>query len=468
MKKKTKNERVAEAILQSVCSKMKVRAHAFIPILDIMKFEPMRRSSKKYLLGTDGEVIYYNPLQIIQIAKEKVLLPKLERTIFHIILHGLLGHFEQTGWRDKKLSGAVKDIQVARCMRMLYSDEELEVRRKDESDLLDNYFGDELYFKGLKDEVVRKSTLSGSKKFTYDNHNLWDSSKVSKAKVSKGKGSGKEGDGVAHPENKEGQSLWDKGRKLLLGKEPKDAASMEKQIRGLLGKQSGSSKQYGQNGGDAENEVEWIKSSNSYKELMEKITSLSERVLEEQEIDKVLYQYGLELYGDVPLVEPEEITEKHCLNTLVVAVDTSGSCTHRAALFFREMVEVFEEIRKIGSIKHICYLECDTEITKQMDCYDVEEFIEFGKTHTFRGGGGTNFTPVFQYADSLLEAGELVDAVIYITDAYGDFPDTKPEYDTYLLLDVDSDEDWDYLEAAEYIPEWAECIVMENQKGSNE
>ena len=83
---------------------------------------------------------------------------------------------------------------------------------------------------------------------------------------------------------------------------------------------------------------------------------------------------------------------------------------------------------------------------------------------------GTDFTPVFAHADKLAEAGETVDAVIYITDGWGEFPEyeTKPPYEVFLLLDIEEEWEMDGLE----LPDWAETIVMNqtenNYEGTNE
>ena len=90
-----------------------------------------------------------------------------------------------------------------------------------------------------------------------------------------------------------------------------------------------------------------------------------------------------------------------------------------------------------------------------------DEFIEFGKRHTFQGGGGTDFKPVFEHADQLLEAGEQVDGVIYISDGWGDFPwyEKGPSYPVFFLLEEEyEDEDSDEFWINTNFPEWVECI----------
>ena len=55
------------------------------------------------------------------------------------------------------------------------------------------------------------------------------------------------------------------------------------------------------------------------------------------------YSYGLQLYGDMPLIEPLEYSEERKIADLVIVIDTSGSCE-------KELVRVFlEETRGAGA-----------------------------------------------------------------------------------------------------------------------
>ena len=426
--KKCKSAETAEKILDSVCSTMKTRVYTFIPVLNLLKFVAVKDNID---ICTDGERIYYNPKYVIRQAKRKQLY-LVEYTLFHILLHGILGHFEQGTWKDKELAWAVWDIQVYRCMKMIYKSDRL--MREIDKDLECDYIEEELYFKGVKNKVLRKRVIINGKNCWYENHSYW---------------------------NEKAKLFWVEIKRILFGKEDITGDEAEGMLENLLKKEAARNR-YGQGSADFENEVELEgKSQTSYQELLAKITKLSEVVHEEQELDKVLYQYGLDLYGDVPLVESEEISEKHCLHTLVIAVDTSGSCTERAELFFRELVAVLDEIKRIGRIEHICYLECDWDITFQEDYYSLEEFVEFGTKHTFHGGGGTSFEPVFWHVDKLVEEGETVDALIYITDGYGDMDgiEEQPPYEVCFLLDVDDDVDAEFLKE-DYLTPWVQCFVL--------
>ena len=96
VKTKTKKVKLAEVFLDSVCANMKTRAHAFIPVLQKMEFVPVKEEVE---ICTNGEVVFYNAKKIIELAKAGCL-DMVERTLFHILFHGMLGHFEETKWKQ--------------------------------------------------------------------------------------------------------------------------------------------------------------------------------------------------------------------------------------------------------------------------------------------------------------------------------------------------------------------------------
>ena len=53
-----------------------------------------------------------------------------------------------------------------------------------------------------------------------------------------------------------------------------------------------------------------------------------------------------------------------------------------------------------------------------------------------KGFGGTDFRPVFDYTRSLMDEGvfQNLKGLIYFTDGYGEFPKTKPPFDTAFVF----------------------------------
>jgi predicted metal-dependent peptidase len=51
--------------------------------------------------------------------------------------------------------------------------------------------------------------------------------------------------------------------------------------------------------------------------------------------------------------------------------------------------------------------------------------------HSLAGRGGTRFTPVFEWIE---KQGGAPDALIYFTDAMGEFPEHEPPYEVLWLV----------------------------------
>lgn len=111
---------------------------------------------------------------------------------------------------------------------------------------------------------------------------------------------------------------------------------------------------------------------------------------------------------------------------LVVAVDTSGSIREA------EIEHFFSEINAIkGQIRaRITLICCDAEIDEQSPLI-FEAWDEFKFNTQVKGGGGTDFRPVFRWID---QQDMTPDTLLYFTDACGEFPDYEPTYPVVWLV----------------------------------
>ena len=111
---------------------------------------------------------------------------------------------------------------------------------------------------------------------------------------------------------------------------------------------------------------------------------------------------------------------------LVIAIDTSGSIPRDALEDFLEEVDALK-----GQIRaSIALLLCDAALAAgtPLRFFPWERIaLPDGPS----GGGGTRFTPVFEWVES-----EPVrpDALLYFTDAEGEFPDRAPDYPVLWLV----------------------------------
>jgi predicted metal-dependent peptidase len=100
---------------------------------------------------------------------------------------------------------------------------------------------------------------------------------------------------------------------------------------------------------------------------------------------------------------------------LVAAVDTSGSISQgQLRAFAAEIKGLFEFCDELTAVT------CDAKVR---ECVRLGSFEDFLKKLKFKGGGGTDFRPVFELA----EADRMrPDALVYLTDGKGIFPKTRP------------------------------------------
>jgi len=196
-----------------------------------------------------------------------------------------------------------------------------------------------------------------------------------------------------------------------------------------------------------------------YEFLLREIISVSEALEKEDDLDKTLYTYGLEMYGDVPLVEPEECSEVRKINTLVIALDTSGSCRERIPLFLREVKKLFLDIQDKFEADRVCLLQCDSQIQKETVYHDLYSFMQEADRMEICGGGGTDFTPVCRRVGELQKT-QTVDALFYLTDAKGRYPeDEKISCPVYFLVTPEDIKD------KEEVPEWVKLCPVISAEG---
>ena len=95
--------------------------------------------------------------------------------------------------------------------------------------------------------------------------------------------------------------------------------------------------------------------------------------------------------------------------SVLLVRDTSGSmfCEETQGAILAEMIEISKRAEVL-----VC--DCDTEIHQ---VYKVRKQSDF---KNYEGGGGTSFVKPFEEAKK-----RNVDAVIYMTDLYGEFPDPR-------------------------------------------
>ena len=153
--------------------------------------------------------------------------------------------------------------------------------------------------------------------------------------------------------------------------------------------------------------------------------------------DYIFYTYGLQLYGNMPLVEPPETKEEKRIEDFVIAVDTSMSTS--GALVRRFLACTYAILRSTATFTrkvNIRILQCDDQIRSDTVLHDLEDLKDYMEHFTLAGGSATDFRPVFQHVERLRAEGAFTSlrGLIYFTDGMGIYPQKRPPYETAFVL----------------------------------
>lgn len=106
------------------------------------------------------------------------------------------------------------------------------------------------------------------------------------------------------------------------------------------------------------------------------------------------------------------------MGEVVIALDTSGS----VASVLDEFGSTVKDILNATAPLRVHVVYCDAAVNR-VNTFDRGQEVTFEAV----GGGGTDFRPVFDY---VRDQGIRPACLLYLTDMYGAFPDSPPEYPT--------------------------------------
>lgn len=111
---------------------------------------------------------------------------------------------------------------------------------------------------------------------------------------------------------------------------------------------------------------------------------------------------------------------------IVAAVDTSGSITARELDEFTGELDALRGQWRAELLVHACDERLALDGPWRFEAWEPVRLPS-----SLPGGGGTRFTPVFEWVD---DQGVGPDVLIYFTDAQGEFPPTAPAYPVLWLV----------------------------------
>lgn len=197
-----------------------------------------------------------------------------------------------------------------------------------------------------------------------------------------------------------------------------------------------------------------------YADFLRRFATLHERMrVNDDEFDYIYYTFGLQRYGNMPLVEPLEYKEDKAIHDFVIAIDTSESCSgDTVQAFMRKTYNILKQSESFNSRVNIHIVQCDARIQEDTKITSLDELDLYLEDLQLRGFGGTDFRPVFDYVNLLIEKGEFTDlrGLVYFTDGEGVFPHRQPAYDAVFVFLDDGYTD-------PQIPPWALKVIL-NEK----
>ena len=142
------------------------------------------------------------------------------------------------------------------------------------------------------------------------------------------------------------------------------------------------------------------------------------------------------MYGNMPLIEPQEWKEVKKVEDFAIVIDTSMSCSgDLVKKFLEETYGVLTEAESFFHKVNIHIIQCDEMVQNDQKITDEKELKEYMEH---------------------LEQGEFyhLKGLIYFTDGKGTYPKKKPPYQTAFIFMQEEYEDVD-------VPPWAVKLIVD-------
>lgn len=379
-------------------------------------------------IGTDGLSIYYNPQYLGGLYREDPI--QVNRIYLHLVLHGIFRHMIRKRGREERYYHLACDIAVESmidgmrhsCLLKKQSWLRRECYRRFRKHM--NVLTAEKIYGVLLSWNMDENELGKlEKEFRTDSHNYWPK------------------------DDKKKQSQIENKWQDVSEKMETDMETFSKEASS----QSGSL-------------IDQIKVENrerfDYKQFLRKFSVLREEMtVDADSFDYVFYSYGLSLYGNMPLIEPQEWKEAQKVEEFVIVIDTSMSCSGELVKKFLEQTySVLSETESFFKKVNIHLLQCDDRVQEDKIITNEQELKDYMEHLDLIGDGGTDFRPAFEYVEKLREehAFSQLRGLLYFTDGKGIYPRNMPNFETAFVFLKEDYEDVD-------VPSWAIKLILEEE-----
>lgn len=378
-------------------------------------------------VGTDGYFLYFYPDYIIGAYKKYPIL--INRAFLHMMFHCLFQHLqvqeqtEEVYWNlacDIVVESMIDDLNRS-CVRKYQSPYRRAIYQK-LRETLSVLTPKGVYRKLLQMRLEEAELQKMQAEFWVDDHSLWNQNVPPKKQIEREK------------QWKELNEKLQTEMETFSKEASEDAKSLMEQV------QVANRERY------------------DYRKFLKKFAILKEEMqVDTDSFDYIFYNYGLSLYGNMPLIEPQETKEVLKVEDFVIAVDTSMSCKEELIKkFLEETYNILSKSESFFRKINIHIIQCDDKVQSDVVVTNYEELQDYMKHFEIKGFGGTDFRPVFGYVNQLLKqkAFHRLKGLIYFTDGYGTFPAKRPLYETAFVFMKEDYRDID-------VPVWAMKLIIE-------
>lgn len=382
-----------------------------LPYLDAalcaLRFEP--GADRTMFIAADGESLYYSGAYL---SDRFLRSPAaVNRIYLHTILHCILRHIAKKRGRDSAVWDLSCDIAAESILdELAYPCVAIPaarpLRQKIYGELRETMkvlTAEGIYRELLRQKLPEYELARLQREFFADDHGLWD----------------------PEGQDDEKQQRQDQRWQELAGR-------AQTAMDTVLGGQA--------QGGEAIYEQVKVASRESvdYRAFLRRFAAYREVMEADGDaFDYTFYTYGLQLYGNMPLIEPPETREEKRVEDFVIAIDTSMSTSGEMVRAFLE--ETYSILRSASTFTrrvNIHVLQCDDQLRRDDAIASLDELRSYMESFQLSGGSATDFRPVFEHVDRLREAGVFTQlrGMLYFTDGMGIFPKKRPDYETAFIL----------------------------------
>ena len=382
-----------------------------LPYLDAalcaLRFEP--GADRTMFIAADGESLYYSGAYL---SDRFLRSPAaVNRIYLHTILHCILRHIAKKRGRDSAVWDLSCDIAAESILdELAYPCVAIPaarpLRQKIYGELRETMkvlTAEGIYRELLRQKLPEYELARLQREFFADDHGLWD----------------------PEGQDDEKQQRQDQRWQELAGR-------AQTAMDTVLGGQA--------QGGEAIYEQVKVASRESvdYRAFLRRFAAYREVMEADGDaFDYTFYTYGLQLYGNMPLIEPPETREEKRVEDFVIAIDTSMSTSGEMVRAFLE--ETYSILRSASTFTrrvNIRVLQCDNQLRRDDAIASLDELRSYMESFQLSGGSATDFRPVFEHVDRLREAGVFTQlrGMLYFTDGMGIFPKKRPDYETAFIL----------------------------------